>query len=71
MAKFPKTRYFKCGGSMASLETNRAGYSITYSVNGKVKGSSTYYEKDGWTRSVGRIEALRELRRQNYKEIKD
>lgn len=71
MVKFPKTKHFRCGSCFASLEANRFGYTITYSRNGKVVGGSTYYVRDGWNRSVGRTEALRELKRQNYKEIKN
>lgn len=68
--KYPKTRHYKNGNKTASLESHRLGYSINYSHNGRHYNESTYYVRDGWNRSVGRTEALRELKRNHFVEIK-
>ena len=68
--KFPYTRRFKKGDEYATLEAHNKGYSITYSRKGRVKSISTFYVKDGYNRPVGRMSALRELKRFNFEEIK-
>ena len=68
--KLPKTRFFQSGNTKASLEAHNKGYSLTFSRNGKVFCTKTFYLSDGYNRSVGRLEALRELKRGHFKEIK-
>ena len=67
--KFPKTRRFRNGSIFASLEANKKGYSITYSKNGRVIDHQTFYLSDGYNRNVGRIEALRQLKREHFIDI--
>ena len=64
------TRYYKVGNSTAELHSHRGGYSITYFRNGREFAKSDFLIKNGYNRNVGRIEALRELKRFNYKSVK-
>ena len=66
MKKLPPTRYYKNGDWSASLESHNKGYSITYSLYGKVHSTKNFYLSDGYNRSVARIEALRELKRGRF-----
>ena len=69
--KYPNTRYYKhADGTGAALSANRHGYMITYSRRGKVVHESTYYIRDGYNRSVGRMEAIRELKRNHFESRK-
>lgn len=63
------TRHYKKGNEFAELHSHRGGYSVTYSRNGREYAKSDFLVKDGYNRSVGRIEALREIKRFNYKKI--
>ena len=67
--KLPRTRRYKNGDTYASLEASSKGYTVTYSRNGRVVSSSDFTISNGYNRSVGRIEALRELKRFNFKDI--
>lgn len=67
---FPYTRRYKSGSTFAELSANNKGYSITYSRNGKVISTSTFYVHDGYNRSVGRIAANRELKSGNFRLLK-
>lgn len=69
--KYPNTKYYKHGDMGAQLSAHRYGYTITYVRRGRVEDESTYYIRDGYSRKVGRTEALRELKRKHFEQIKD
>ena len=68
--RFPKSRLYRNGNETATLEANVKGYSITYAKDGHVFCHQTFYVSDGWNRAVGRTEALRELKRGHFVEVK-